>query len=675
MNRVAGYRDVSGLVLSLIVAAAGPAAVARAAEPPPAAAFARLPAIAMVRLSPDGQTVAWADFSGDRTLVSIFSLGRKDYLRHFRPDDGGKVKLRSMDWADDDTLLITVSLTQTDPSQVGALETKEYFRVLALETSGGDARIMLMTDPARRIISGARLIQTQTARPGFIIMSSYDWLDTAYQQETGSRLAGGREDSGWVYSLFEVNTRNGIGKRIEGGTPFTDTWVVDREGRAAARSEWNPAKHEYRILARDGRGWKVVHEASHWEDLRPEGLSMDGQAIVAVGARGGPRERAWRIPLDGGEITPIGDDPEEVEYTITDRVTGAVAGIQLGGLSPSVRWLDPRLDSIHQAVAKAFPGRRIEIYDRSADYGRVLARVEGAASPPVYYLVDLKLGTADTIGEAYPELLDVALGERQETNYRARDGFEIPAYLTLPPGRKPERLPLVVFPHGGPYSRDDSGFDWWTQFMATRGYAVLQPQFRGSTGFGTSLRKAGEREWGQAMQDDLVDGVAALVKQGIADPARVCVVGASYGGYAALSGAAFNPDRFACAASVNGITDLPSMYGYVRNRFGDDSDSLAEWKRLVGRPYSDDLASYSPARAVNSIRAPLLLIHGTADTVVPYAQAEAFAKALTAANKDHRLVTLENEDHWLSKGPSRLRLLQELESYLREHLSDTMPAQ
>jgi dipeptidyl aminopeptidase/acylaminoacyl peptidase len=664
----------TAIARSLMVAAVCAGSFARAAEPPPATAFARLPATAMVRLSPNGQTVAWADLSGDRTLIAIFSLASMDYLRQFHADDEGKVKLRSIDWAGNDTVLLTVSVTETGPNNTDR-DTNEFFRILALDAAGGEARVMLLDDGLKRFVTGAHLVQTQSARPGVIVMSSFDFLSTAYRQETGSRLTGGRKDSGWGHSLFEVDTQNGNGKRIEGGTSFTDTWIVDREGRAVARSEWNSVKREYQILAKHGGGWKAVHSADHWEDLRPEGISMDGQAIVAVGARGGERDRAWRIPLDGSEITALGDDAEEVEFAIKDRVTGAVAGIQLGGLSPSIRWLDPRLDNIHKAVAKAFPGQQTVIYDRSSDYSRVLARVETAASSPIYYLIDLKRGTADMIGEAYPELVGVTLGERQETSYRARDGFEIPAYLTLPPGRKPQHLPLVVFPHGGPYSRDDSGFDWWTQFMATRGYAVLQPQFRGSTGFGTRLRKAGEREWGQAMQDDLVDGVAALVQQGIADPALVCVVGASYGGYAALSGAAFNPDQFACAASVNAITDLPSMYGYIRNRFGDESDSLAEWKRLVGRPYADELAKYSPARAVESIRVPLLLIHGTNDTVVPYAQAENFAKAMKAGNKAHQLVRLENEDHWLTAGTSRLRLLQELERYLHEHLSPNAPAE
>jgi dipeptidyl aminopeptidase/acylaminoacyl peptidase len=171
------------------------------------------------------------------------------------------------------------------------------------------------------------------------------------------------------------------------------------------------------------------------------------------------------------------------------------------------------------------------------------------------------------------------------------------------------------------------------------------------------------------MQDDLTDGVRAMIERGIADPQRVCIVGASYGGYAALAGAAFTPGQYACAASVNGIADLAGMYGYLTDRYGQESDSLAEWKRVVGRLYAEDLSARSPTRSVAAIRIPILLVHGTNDIVVPISQSESFARALEEAGKPHRFIRLEGEDHWLSGAASRLRMLQELERFLGEHLS------
>jgi dipeptidyl aminopeptidase/acylaminoacyl peptidase len=238
----------------------------------------------------------------------------------------------------------------------------------------------------------------------------------------------------------------------------------------------------------------------------------------------------------------------------------------------------------------------------------------------------------------------------------------------LPPGLEPKGLPLVVFPHGGPYARDTADFDWWAQFMATRGYAVLQPQFRGSWGFGADLYRAGHKQWGRGMQDDITAGVQDLVRKGIADPKRICIVGASYGGYAALAGVAFTPDLYACAVSVNGISDIPQMAGFIRERGGDDSPAYRSWQDLIGNPGDQDIIAFSPSRAVESIKAPILLIHAANDTRVPPSQSRIFADLLRRKGKDVELIELPGEDHWLSTGQSRLAVLEALDRFLKAHL-------
>jgi dipeptidyl aminopeptidase/acylaminoacyl peptidase len=326
------------------------------------------------------------------------------------------------------------------------------------------------------------------------------------------------------------------------------------------------------------------------------------------------------------------------------------------------------MKSIQDAISKAFKGKDTAVFERSADFKRIVAEVESPSSPPVYYLVDFGKGSADIIGEAYPSLADVPLGTLEAMSYKAPDGYEIPAYLTLPPGRETRSLPLVVFPHGGPYARDTDAFDWWAQFLATRGYAVLQPQFRGSFGFGADLYRAGHRQWGRGMQDDITAGVQELVKKGIADPQRVCIVGASYGGYAALAGAAFTPELYRCAVSVNGIADIPQMAGFIRERSGEDSDSYRYWLDLIGDPSEADVIAFSPSRAVESIKAPILLIHATNDTRVPPSQSRIFADLLRRKGKEVELIELAGEDHWLSTGQSRLTVLDALDRFLAANL-------
>ncbi len=654
---------LSGILAAVFILATKPAL---AQSLPPASAFAALPELSMVRLSPDGQKVAWAHDPGGNPVVEIFDLAAGKDLRRLSPPNA---RVRDLDWADNRTLVISLSRSLTQGAKTVAEKRFEFERYLAVDADGGEARSLLMEDPSRKLVTSASVVKFHPAKPETIVMTTWDFKETAYREEIGSRISGGRKDEGYQLSLFEVSTRTGDGKMIESGSPFTDDWVVDRAGQAVARSEWNPTTHSFSILAKEGKSWRTIYTAEIDYDMDLAGLSADGQTILARSSRGSSRFKIWGIPVSGGEFSLVYEDPDnDVTSVVKDRYSGAPVGFRVGGLEPSIHWIDPKHEAVQKAVGRAFPNRIASVFDRSEDFKRVVAHVEGASTPPVYYLIDFGKGAADIIGEEYPALADVPMGTQQSITYKPRDGFTIPAYLTTPPGREPKNLPLVVFPHGGPYARDDSGFDWWAQFLATRGYVVLQPQFRGSWGFGADLLRAGNRQWGRAMQDDISDGVRYAIDQGIADPKRICIVGASYGGYAALAGAAFTPDLYACAVSVSGISDIPNMAGFIKKRGGDESDALRAWKDLIGNPTDDDLARFSPARSIESIRIPILLIHGTNDTVVPISQSEDFARLLMAQSKSYELITLPGEDHWLSTGESRLKLLTALERFLAASL-------
>jgi dipeptidyl aminopeptidase/acylaminoacyl peptidase len=641
-------------------------AYAFAQAPPPASAFASLPELSMVRLTPDGQKVAWAHDPGGSPVVEIFDLAAGKDLRRLSPPNA---RVRDLDWADNRTLVISISRSLTMDANTVAEKRYEFERYLAVDADGGEARSLLMENPSRELVTSASIVKFHPAKPETVVMTTWDFKETAHREEIGSRISGGRKDQGYQLSLFEVNTRTGDGKMVESGSPFTDDWIMNRSGQAVARSEWNPTNRSFSILAKEGNSWRTIYTAEIDYDMSLIGLSADGQTILARSSRGSDRFKIWGIPVSGGEFSLVYEDPDnDVTSIVTDRYSGAPVGFRVGGLEPTIHWIDPKHEAVQKAVARAFPNRITSVFDRSEDFKRVVAHVEGASSPPVYYLIDFGKGAADIIGEEYPALADVPMGTQEAVTYKSRDGLTIPAYLTTPPGREPKNLPLVVFPHGGPYARDDSGFDWWAQFLATRGYAVLQPQFRGSWGFGADLLRAGNRQWGRAMQDDISDGVRYAVDRGIADPKRVCIVGASYGGYAALAGAAFTPELYACAVSVSGISDIPSMAGFIKKRSGEESDELRAWKDLIGNPSDEDLARFSPARSVDTIRAPILLIHGTNDTIVPFSQSENFARLLKASSKNVQMIELPGEDHWLSTGESRLKLLTALEKFLAVHL-------
>jgi dipeptidyl aminopeptidase/acylaminoacyl peptidase len=221
-------------------------------------------------------------------------------------------------------------------------------------------------------------------------------------------------------------------------------------------------------------------------------------------------------------------------------------------------------------------------------------------------------------------------------------------------------------------------FDWWAAFLASRGYAVLQPNFRGSSGYGAAWEEAGRGQWGDGvMQTDVEDGVAALERAGIAAPGRACIVGASYGGYAALAGAALTPHRYRCAVSVAGVSDLGVMLAQTERQSGGE-DSLASdwWRASIGdrREDRDRIRSVSPALLADRVRIPVLLIHGTDDSVVPIDQSRRMLRALESLNKDVRFVELRGDDHWLSDAPTRIQMLREIESFLAGHLAGA-PAQ
>jgi dipeptidyl aminopeptidase/acylaminoacyl peptidase len=645
------------------------ASVDAAASPTsPASAFAALPEMSLVSLSPNGQRVAWANDPGGKPLVVVFDLATGKDLKRLQPSNA---RISSLDWADDKTLIMSVRRSLTLDASKVAEQRFEFHRFLALdvEATGGEARSLLMEHPAREAVNSAYLERLHPQKPGTVIMSTYNFSEIGYRSEMGSRIVGGSRDAGWELSLFEVDLKSGNGRMIESGTPYTSDWILDSAGRPVARADRNHDTGLYSVFAKQGANWKAVYSAKIDHEFQLVGLSADGASILARSARGSDRFKIWQIPLTGGEPTLLYEHPQfDVTSIAVDRFTAAPVGYAIGGPEPTVVWTDPKMESIRVALTKAFPGKDIWVSDRSADYKRIVARVESSSTPSVYYLIDFAKGSADIIGEAYPSLAEAALGTLELTSYRTPDGYEIPAYLTLPPGREPKGLPLVVFPHGGPYARDEPGFDWWAQFLATRGYAVLQPQFRGSLGFGAELFRAGHKQWGRGMQDDISEGVRYLAAKGTIDPKRVCIVGASYGGYAALAGAAFTPELYACAASINGIADITQMAGFVRERGGDDSDGYREFKDLIGHPNDDDLIKFSPARSISSIRSPVLLVHATNDTVVPPSQSDNFARLLKQHGKPYEYVTLEGEDHWLSTSHGRLRLLEALETFLAKNL-------
>jgi len=340
-------------------------------------------------------------------------------------------------------------------------------------------------------------------------------------------------------------------------------------------------------------------------------------------------------------------------------------------------YFDPKLESLQRGLEKAFPGLSVHAVSSDLTRQTVIVATEGPKNPLTYYLLDRATHSAATIASSYPDLQPSDLGDMKPHPYKARDGLDIHAYLTLPPGNADKNLPLVVMPHGGRDARDVLGFDWIGQFFANRGYAVFQPNYRGSSGYGHKFTEAGLQQWGLKMQDDITDGVKKLIADGTVDPKRVCIVGASYGGYAALAGATFTPDLYACAVSFAGISDLPKVLQSERVENGQGSQAMSFWLSRIGSQYADSeqLRATSPARHAEQVKCPILLMHGEGDTTVRIAQSELMYDALQSAHKDVQFVRFPGEDHYFTLASTRARFLGEVEKFLAAHIGATATAQ
>lgn len=652
----------SGLMLALLLGA-----FAHAAPEIPAATFAALPQVSDVQLSPDAQLVAWCDNSGPDAKVVIFDLAAKAFRRTLSIDP--KMMLRSLVWSDDGTLLVNLSEVRKYPG----VPPYEYFRTLAVDVRSGDSRMLLMGGgTARYLVTGATLISSHAGQPHTVIMATMDYSrNDAVATPIGTRLTGGRAELGWVAELFQVDTRTGMGTIIGRGGAFTDGWVVDSQGQPVARSVWKPEQKQFSIEVRSGKDWKPIYKRDG-QPLVLWSVSPDGKTAIATGPRSDGRIGIWAIALDGSGMKDLLSDPAaDVLRVLSDSYSGAPTAARLSGPDPRYLWIDSAAKLRFESVEHAFPGRNIAISSRSEDGSRLVVQVQDSSHPPVYYLVDFKSHRADIIGEAYPALDNARLGTVRSITYKARDGTTIPAYLTLPPGAAPRDLRMVVLPHGGPRDRDYPVFNWFAQFLASRGYAVLQPQFRGSAGFGGTFERAGLRQWGGSMQDDVTDGVRAMISQGIADPHRICIVGAGYGGYVALAGVAFTPGLYACAISINGIADLPGFLSYQQERDarGKQADNAVAWVREVGTPLDRNVMDHSPVNAAADITSPVLLLHATDDAEVRFSQSEAMANALRDQGKRVTLIKLPGDDDSLARSETRLTVLQDMELFLHDYLN------
>jgi dipeptidyl aminopeptidase/acylaminoacyl peptidase len=658
--------------LTHVVLAAVCSIAAQAAEaPPPVEAYGRLPAISDAALSPDGKRLAMtvgyefqqADPTREPAVFRILNIDTGAFEHTMAPPAGNK--LRGAGWADERRpyYIVSRALNPKDaaPSSWPVMfrgDRAEFARMGLVSLDTGKVTQPMQAAEFRFNGSLANLQAPIEGDPGF-----------------GRMIAvGGASGMGATprISVYRVNLDDGTSSSVYSGNVQTRGYLLDEKGNVAARVDINDFNNRWKLFTyEDGKDRMILEQESEMGmPLRMFGLLEDGRIAAVNQHEDGERNTLLGIDRKTGEARPLHSTKGSDVGTINDPWKHRIVGVQWIDDFPKQEFFDPQLKMLADAVAPSFAGGFGVLVSWSRDRGRALVFGERPGDPGAWYIYDQTTKKLRSVGKLYPALTKPEhLGIRSAIKYKARDGQQIPAYLTLPAGVEPKKLPLVLLVHGGPHARDTQMFDWWAAFLASRGYAVLQPNYRGSTGYGYEWFDAGRGGWGDGvMQTDVEDGVDALVKGGYVDASRVCIMGGSYGGYAALAGATITPERYACAVSVNGVSAPERLLNHaLRDRAGSRGMTAEWWNKSMGPV--DHLRKVTPADLADKVRAPVLILHGLNDAVVPIEQSELMVRRLKGADKKVKFVELQGDDHWLSLAQTRTQMLSEVEKFLAENLA------
>ena len=638
------------ILVSLAVLSNATAEEAKSAADPARTleAFGRLPLITDIALSPDGGQVAQVAHKADSMMLLITDAAtHKPLHRSSLPN----IKVRGLYWINDHRLVALRSTATTVWGlQNGKKEWMQGFEIdlkankaipflekfdAGLEHRGVSETMNTVTMPP--IVTPGPNGEPRLIVGGIVFPDSHGVLALFHQD-------------GWRSSLF-------VQGRLE-----TDDWAISPQGELIGRIDYNRETGAWTIFAGPNKGaLKAVRTGSDpYGSPVFTGVSQDGETLYVenVETDGNP---LYRLRVADRSLDRV-DEKLSGGRVFTERSTQIALGyLRSGEDGADYTFFDPKDQKLWTGILKAFKDAKVEFESMSADRSKILIKVFGGDWGYSYLLVDRKTFKADFYADVYDGIGPDQISPQTLTRYKAADGFNIPAYLTLPKGKTPKGLPLIVLPHGGPFARDYMGFDWWSQAYASRGYAVLQPQFRGSDGFGKAHLEAGYGEYGRKMQTDLSDGVAELARQGVVDPRRVAIVGASYGGYAALAGVAFQKDIYRCAVSVAGPTDMYRHQDYIaeKNNWYSRNPATRYWRNYlqVKSDHDSRLGEISPALHADGVSVPVMLIHGKDDTVVPFDQSRKMERALKALNSPVEFVEMKGEDHWLSNSETRLQML------------------
>jgi dipeptidyl aminopeptidase/acylaminoacyl peptidase len=607
--------------------------------------FGSLPLISDLKISPDGLKIASLQNINGNYHIVVRELSKPKA----KPTVFGlkSAKIRTINWGNNDRIIFNATIPYYSKAD------HEMFTMhrLGLLNIHNSETIWPFNKGKKKYYIGAPYLVNKLIRePDHVLISYYG-------------------------DLLKVRLSDGDKDKVD--TPWkSSAWVTNEAGEVVAYTLYNKKEDLYTEMVKSPSSESFI-------TLKVVQMEKESNFDGNIQKVSQDRKSIFYIKRSNDDVVNLFKAKVQGQFLVEKRIVSENGKFDLGGVVLDYNnsqmiaakftkdlteydYFDANLKQVQADLTATFPQSEVKITSYSLNKNKFIAKISSKHFPLEYFFYDQNKGHLVKIADGYPEARNTSLGNVSQYNYTAGDGLAITGYFTKPTMNTDELPPLIVIPHGGPESRDDMSFYWLRQFFASEGYAVFQSNFRGSSGFGKKFATAGYGEWGKKMQQDIDDGVDSLIQNKLVDANRICVVGASYGGYVALYSATKKYDKYKCSVSFAGVSNLSDMFYHAKEQLG----GISYWEKSIGaRRDLDALRKYSPVRLVTKKTRPILILHGEKDTIVPIFQSEKMYKTLKKAKiKGVKYIELENEDHWFSEQKSRKIFLKESLKFIKEHI-------
>jgi dipeptidyl aminopeptidase/acylaminoacyl peptidase len=494
-----------------------------------------------------------------------------------------------------------------------------------------------------------------------------------YGESTDEILVLSNERHEYDYDVYRMNVHTGVKKMVARNPGHIQEWIAD--GSGAVRAGFGAEGRDQFLIHREKADgdWR---EISRWDfekgTIKPLAFDQSNQLLYVLSSLGRDTAAICLYDPATGKIVRelFADSIYDMADVIISRVDHSLLGYRYFGEKPEFVWTDPSMNKFQTLVDQELPGTKNIFYSLSRDHTWVVIAAISDRDPGTFHILNTRNLTMEKLVSRMEGIKPAQMAEMKSIQYQARDGMTIHGYLTLPAGKDAHNLPLIVNPHGGPWVRDEWGFNPEVQFLASRGYAVLQMNFRGSTGYGRKLLQAGYGQWGLSMQDDITDGVRWVIGQGLANPKRVAIYGASYGGYATMAGLAFTPELYCCGINYVGVTDIELLLKTIPDAW---EATRAQMEAMTGNAKSDRerLRATSPLLNADRIRVPVFFAYGEMDDRVDMKHATKLASKLKDNHVPIEWMVRSDEGHGYRHWKNKIEFYQTAAKFLADNLAGT----